>query len=68
MEISYLTIPAFCARMGLSRAFIYKLIQQGMIGVVKVGKRTLVPAQELEDLPKRYAKVAIPSNNPEEAQ
>jgi len=33
---------------GLSRSSLYKEIQAGHIGIVKVGSRTLVPHDELE--------------------
>lgn len=41
--------------LGLGRTTIYKLIDDGHLGRVKVGARTLIPAQDVDALLQRQA-------------
>jgi excisionase family DNA binding protein len=39
-------IPEFARRLCVSQSFVWKLIKQGDIAVIKLGRRTLIPASE----------------------
>ena len=43
-------VKSFCQRVGISRATFYKYVELGKIRVVKIGGRTLVPAEEVTRL------------------
>jgi predicted site-specific integrase-resolvase len=43
-------VKPFCRRVGISPATFYKYVGLGKIRVVKIGGRTLVPANEAERL------------------
>ena len=40
---------------GLGHTSVYKLINEGMLKTVKVGRRTLIPVSALDDLDKSLA-------------
>ncbi len=44
------SIPKACAALGLGRTTFYALVKAGQIRVVKLGRRTLVPMEELAKL------------------
>ena len=44
------SIPKACAAIGLGRTAFYALVKAGQIRVVKLGRRTLVPMEELAKL------------------
>ena len=41
------TVQEACAELRIARTSIYKLINQNKIGVIKIGRRTLIPRAEL---------------------
>lgn len=43
-------IPEACRQLGIGRTLLYELITTGKLTVVKLGARTLVPADELAKL------------------
>lgn len=43
-------IPEACRLLGIGRTLLYELITNGKLTVVKLGARTLVPADELAKL------------------
>jgi excisionase family DNA binding protein len=43
-------IPEACRQIGIGRTLLYELIAAGRLTVVKLGSRTLVPADELARL------------------
>jgi excisionase family DNA binding protein len=43
-------VNPFCQRLGISRATLYKYVKLGKIRVIKIGGRTLVPAEEVQRL------------------
>ena len=43
-----LTVPEACARLRVSRWMFYRLIQQKQLTTITVGRRRLVPAEEVE--------------------
>lgn len=47
--ISY-TIPDACTVLGIGTTKIYELVQQKKIRLVKVGRRSLIPASDLRSL------------------
>ena len=47
--ISY-TIPDACAVTGIGTTKLYELINAGQIRLVKVGRRSLIPASDLRNL------------------
>lgn len=51
-----LSIDEFYRRLGLGRTLVYKLTRQGSIRSFKVGNKTVIPATELMDWPKRQLK------------
>lgn len=42
-----LTIPEACERLRISRASLYKLIKRGMLSLVKVGGKSVIPEDAL---------------------
>jgi excisionase family DNA binding protein len=38
------------SRLGIGKTFLYKMIAEGRIKTIKLGKRRLVPAQSIVDL------------------
>ena len=44
-----LTIPEFCQAVNLGKTSVYKLINDGRIRAVKLGKKTLLPKSEVAD-------------------
>lgn len=66
MEMSKLMyqIPEACRLLGIGRSLLYDLMASGLIVTVKIGTRTLVPADELQRLADKLvadarAKVAV---------
>lgn len=47
-NIKALTIRSFTEAYGISRAKIYRLIEEGDLKAVKVGSRTLIPIESAE--------------------
>lgn len=43
-------IPEVCRMLGIGRSMLYELIASGRLLVVKIGARTLVPADEVQRL------------------
>lgn len=43
------TIAQFCAAYGISKSFTYKLIAAGKLQTVKVGRRTLVTGESVQE-------------------
>lgn len=41
-------IPDACQQLGVGRSTMYELIAAGTLSTVKIGRRTLVPHEELE--------------------
>lgn len=41
------SVNDFCAANSIGRTMFYKLLKQGRIRVIKVGRRTLIPLQEV---------------------
>jgi excisionase family DNA binding protein len=44
MEKQTMNVREFMAVSGLSRSFTYKLIKEGMIPVIRLGRKVLIPA------------------------
>lgn len=44
-----LTIPEAAASLGVSRSFVYELVQVGTISTIKIGRSRRVPLTALED-------------------
>jgi len=49
------SIPQACEALAISRATLYELISAGKIATVHIGRRSLIPAVELE----RYAAALV---------
>jgi len=47
MQTELLTIPQFCAHVNIGRTNAYRLINEGQIKAVKLGKKTLIPRVEM---------------------
>ncbi|MBI3330432.1 MAG: helix-turn-helix domain-containing protein [Nitrospinae bacterium] len=45
-----LTIPEACARLRISRATLYKLVNRGLLSLVKVGGKSLVSEEAIQTL------------------
>ena len=45
-----LSIPEFCKAYGLSRSTVYRMMAEGTLPSVKIGKRRLVPVDAAEAL------------------
>jgi excisionase family DNA binding protein len=41
-------VKPFCAKIGISVSSLYKYIEQGKIRVIRIGGRTLIPAEEAQ--------------------
>jgi excisionase family DNA binding protein len=41
-------VPETCQRLSIGRSTLYELIADGQIKAVKIGRRTLIPHEELE--------------------
>lgn len=50
-----LTVPEFCAALGLGRDHVYKLVRSGDIHRIPGTRRVLIPSSELEAFPQRCA-------------
>ena len=50
-------VPETCQRLSIGRSTLYELIADGQIKAVKIGRRTLIPNEELE----RYV-ASLPSS------
>lgn len=48
MQTELLTIPEFCRTANVGRTNAYRLINEGSIKAVKVGKKTLIPRVAME--------------------
>lgn len=46
VEPGALSVPAFCAWAGISKAWAWQLIANGTVGSVKRGRRRLIPLQD----------------------
>jgi excisionase family DNA binding protein len=44
------SVPDFCAAVGISRAHAYRMVRKGLLRVVRLGSRTVVPVAEVERL------------------
>ena len=53
-----LSVDEFCESMGICRSTFYQEVHAGHIKILKAGKRTLVPATELEAFLQRLEKQA----------
>lgn len=49
MKAELLTIPEFCKSVNLGRTVAYRLINEGKVKAVKLGKKTLIPRSALDD-------------------
>lgn len=49
MTQELLTIPEFCKAAKVGRTVAYKLINEGRVKAVKLGKKTLIPRAALEE-------------------
>lgn len=58
------SIPRFCAEADIGRSTVYQEIAAGRLRTVKVGKRTLIPAEEAHAWLRRLASEA--SGRPEQ--
>jgi excisionase family DNA binding protein len=47
MQSELLTIPEFCAQVNVGRTNAYRLINEGQVKAVKLGKKTLIPRTEM---------------------
>jgi excisionase family DNA binding protein len=47
--LDLLTVPEASKRLRLGRSFTYELVQSGAIPAIRVGRRWLVPAANLDD-------------------
>lgn len=60
MKPELLTINEFCRAINLGKTSVYKLINEGKVKAVKLGKKTLVPQSSVNDfissLPKYKSK------------
>lgn len=50
IENALLSIPAACARIGVSRASLYRLVAQRRLSLVKIGNRSLIDPADLDRL------------------
>ena len=48
--LAFLSVEETCQRLSISKAFFYLLVKRGQLRTVKLGRRTLVPIEELERL------------------
>ena len=48
-------VSEFCYRLSISESFFWKLVNEGRINVVRLGRKCLIPASELERLLKGAA-------------
>jgi len=49
-NFSAYTVKNFAVQLQLSEAMLWKLIKKGQVKIIKIGRRTLVPATELTRL------------------
>ena len=49
----FLSVEEACKQLSISNSFFYLLVKRGQLGIVKLGRRTLVPFAELERLSSR---------------
>ncbi len=49
------TVPDFSKRLSISESFTWKMLGDGRLSAVRVGRRTLIPATELTRLMKARA-------------
>ena len=49
MKPDLLTIPQFCKSINIGTTYAYQLINEGKIRAVKIGKKTLIPKEALDD-------------------
>lgn len=45
---TFLSVKDACKRLSISRSFFYLLVKRGDLRPIKLGRRTLIPASELE--------------------
>jgi excisionase family DNA binding protein len=55
MEPIFLPIPDACRVLGVGRSKLYELIAVGDISIRKIGRKTLVPCEELTSFAARLA-------------
>jgi len=46
--MQYLSVADFCTRFGIGKTLAYDLINSGKLHAVKLGRRTLIPAEAAE--------------------
>jgi excisionase family DNA binding protein len=46
----FLSVDETCKQLSISNSFFYLLVKRGQLRVIKLGRRTLVPIEELERL------------------
>lgn len=49
MQAELLTITEFCKSVNLGRTVAYRLINEGKVKAVKLGKKTLIPRSSVDD-------------------
>ena len=64
MEALFLPIPDACRALGIGRSKLYELISSGAISIRKIGRKTLIPR---EDLTSFAARLAAGKDKPEAA-
>lgn len=50
------TIPETCVSLGIQRTKVYQLISDGILSPVKIGRRTLIPFDDIKQLAKPQSK------------
>jgi excisionase family DNA binding protein len=55
MEPLFLPVPEACRAIGVSRSTLYELIAAGEIAIRKIGRKTLIPREELTSFAARLA-------------
>ena len=55
MEALFLPIPDACRALGIGRSKLYELISAGEIGACKLGRKTLIPRDDLTSFAARLA-------------
>ena len=51
----FLSVEEACKQLSISNSFFYLLVKRGQLRTVKLGRRTLVPFAELEQLSSRQS-------------
>ncbi len=53
--LAFLSVEEACLRLSISKSFFYLLVKRNQLRVIKLGRRTLVPIDELERLSEAQA-------------